>query len=1181
MQKRIRELAQGKIDKEAPIVRFPETKIERKVLEGQSVDGFFLIQSENGVPLKGFVYASGARMKCLTPRFEGEEAVIRYEFHSEGLTEGDIQKGDFTIICNQGEYNLSFVVTITGPHAQTSFGEVRSLKDFAALSKEHTKEALRVFSSGVFPKLLSKKNPKETLCYRAFVSEHPTLHDMEEFLLAVKCREQTDFSLQESTLSFYEVKASAVEYANLCVDTPGWIEIEASSEDPFLVLKKTSFTADDFIGKTLQVPFFIDASAMHAGKNFGAITFTSIHKSERLLIMATSEEKDHVGNLSKIEVQKGRVLITKLYIDYRLKKLSTGEWTAKTIDCLKHLQAIEEDNPWFALMQAQCLLVNRQTEDALWILDEFKKNAPDRTTPLYGYYLYLTTLAQREPVYVDKMTEQISVIARSYPKDPVLFWVLLFLKEEYCNENDKRLKALEERFLSGSNSPFFYMEAYYVFWSDPYQLVKLERFEIQVLFWAARQGALSKDLAIQIMTLTATKRSFDAVLYRLLCLAYECFPKEETVSTVCAYLIRCQCFSHSFFHWYEKGIALNLRVTGLNEAYVLSANWEEIQTLPKVIRGYFQYHSHISYEKKAALFANILKNKESDPELYISYRKQMELFAMEQIEAGHIDENLAKLYDELLTQGLLNRDMAGDMAELFFRHRVRVSNPNIAFVNVLHAQCKKVQRVPVADGEASISLYTTEYVLYLEDNQGKKYAASEDLLELERFLNPSNYLRRCLLLAPDKISYLLRYFDGKKNPLSFSEEDVTPLLTLLESEDITSEYRKRLLPIAVNFFHLRKEEEYVIKYLKQVDFSILGKKERCELIALFLDYKMEEYAYEMLSRFGYEQFDPNGLVSLCTLQIRKISGEEDDFLLALCRQAFRQKKYSTEIVEYLVKYCNAGTDTLTALWKSAMQLEVDTASLEERLLMQMLYTCDLSPDADDIFDSFCAHGGRDLIRQAYLNFLSHQYFVKEAVVSYRVFEQIRDRKKEGKEVSDVCRLALLKNDSDKKEFTEEELKDIERELSVFTEREWYFPFYKKFPNRLQQEFQLYDKTFVEIREDPKKRMVIHYIVGEEQKEYQAEDMVNMYGGIFVKSFVLFFGDSISYYITQETDNSSVVCESAVLANNDVYGEYHESRFDLLNAILLEQTIGDEKELMKKLSEYERQTGFVKEHFTLL
>ncbi len=58
--------------------------------------------------MRGIIYSSNPRMECLTPQFEGEEVRIRYQFHSEGLIEGDIQKASFFIVCNQG--NITFLL---------------------------------------------------------------------------------------------------------------------------------------------------------------------------------------------------------------------------------------------------------------------------------------------------------------------------------------------------------------------------------------------------------------------------------------------------------------------------------------------------------------------------------------------------------------------------------------------------------------------------------------------------------------------------------------------------------------------------------------------------------------------------------------------------------------------------------------------------------------------------------------------------------------------------------------------------------------------------------------------------------------------------------------------------------------------------------------------------------------
>ena len=127
----------------------------------------------------------------------------------------------------------------------------------------------------------------------------------------------------------------------------------------------------------------------------------------------------------------------------------------------------------YLLMKAQVLIINRQRQEAEWILDEFKKDWADRKAPIWGYYLYVMTLMEREPSYVDRMTKEIEMIFHENPDSVLLFWVLSFLKEEYYNNNAQKLKAIEYWVMKGNTSPYLYLEAYYLIWQDPYLLTKL------------------------------------------------------------------------------------------------------------------------------------------------------------------------------------------------------------------------------------------------------------------------------------------------------------------------------------------------------------------------------------------------------------------------------------------------------------------------------------------------------------------------------------------------------------------------------------------------------------------------------------------------------------------------------------------------------------------------------------
>ncbi|MDE7063406.1 MAG: hypothetical protein K2O73_09215, partial [Lachnospiraceae bacterium] len=158
MRKRIQRLAQGRFDEAQPSLSFSSDKIELEVIEGQKIAGTFTITVSNQVPAKGIIYTSNPYMECLTPEFEGTEATITFQFHSEGFHEGDIQKGEFYVICNQAEYNLSFVVSVTKPYANSSVGRIRTLKDFARLAQTDYMEAFRIYASVGFRYILKEQD---------------------------------------------------------------------------------------------------------------------------------------------------------------------------------------------------------------------------------------------------------------------------------------------------------------------------------------------------------------------------------------------------------------------------------------------------------------------------------------------------------------------------------------------------------------------------------------------------------------------------------------------------------------------------------------------------------------------------------------------------------------------------------------------------------------------------------------------------------------------------------------------------------------------------------------------------------------------------------------------------------------------------------------------------------------
>ncbi len=1184
MRKRIGQIARGKFEYAKPLLSFSEEFIDLSVTEGKDEPGSFSIKCNNQMKIRGIVYSTNPRMECLTPQFEGEEVRIRYQFHSEGLVEGEISEGSFVIVCNQCEYSLSFCAKITKLYAESSIGVIKNLYDFSCLAKENWQESYQLFYNKNFENIINVNEVKERMIYKGIVSAKPSNQNLEEFLIGIQKKKAVEISVDKNSEQFLEIEETVKSSFTISKDNWGYVEIRLSTDCDFIRLSKPIIFTDDFIGSTYEYDFIVDYESMHEGKNFGRIYIKSAYQSYSIDIVASRkshsrEEIEENTDSVKVEIEECKVGIMELYQAYRLKRIVTGVWANETIEILNHLHALDPDEYMYVLMKAQAYIVNRQRQEAEWILDDFKREWADHKAPIWGYYLYLMTLMEREPIYVDKMTHEIELIFYENPDSKLLFWVLLFLQEQYYNNNSRKLKAIEYWVLKGCSSPYFYLEAYYLIWQDPYLLNKLDKFQIRILRWAIKQHALTKEIASQIFEIVEVSRSFDKTIFRIMCAAYETNPKPEYIGLMCSYLIKGQQYQSEYHEWYEKGIELELRITGLYEAFLLSMDERKVISVPKIIQMYFQYDSTLSYKNMAVLYNNIIAAKDSNVEVYQKYRRAMGKFAMEQVELGHMDDNLAVLYEDMLDLGLVNEELAKELANIIFTCKLVVFDRKMVRAIIYQRQIEDPQIVPIVNQAAYFQLFSNEYVILFEDEKGQRYVGSVSY-RLQKLMETEKYINKCIELAPDEIAYIISVFNSKQSYLTFTEEDKQYFPRILFGRETSSEYKAQMAPEILKYYQTCQYDEIIKEFLAKTDFDKLTSEARKYLLDMLVWNRMYDVAYELIQKYGIDQISTSSKVTLAVYEINKVE-EADDFLLGLVEQTFLSKKYNDTILTYMCKYYNGPTDTMIELWHSSRVFEIETFELEERIINQLVYVEGNLKSAFDIFINYYKAGGRDLSVLAYLSACAHEYFVDDCPMESELFDIIENRYICEKELNDACKLALLKHLSTVKDITLGQYKIEDELLSEFTCRNMNFAFYKKLDRSLILKYHFYDKVFLQYKGKPGSHVVLHYSRDEDGQDFIVEDMIDVYDGIYVRSFVMFFGEMIQYYISEELDNKVEVTESNRLSNNDIYGEDDESRYNLINQIIISNTLQDETSMYRDMKQYVGYNEVTKQIFKLL
>lgn len=1178
---RIGQIAAGRFNGTKPILAFSEETIDLSVIEGRSEAGSFVIESTNQIKICGIVYSTNPRMECLNPHFEGEKVRIRYQFNSKGLTEGDACEGKFVIVCNQIEYSLSFCARITRLYAEASTGAVKSLDDFTRLAASNWDEAYHLFYNRNFLNTIPYDNVYERLTYEGFACARPSGQNMEEFLIGVNKKKPVSISVDKSEEIFMASKEPQSGCFTITKDNWGYTEIRLRTDCEFIKLSKPVLTHDDFIGKTYLYEYIIDASAMHAGRNFGRIYIDGVYQS--FTIDITAGVRDDDGSISGIDVTKDikecMVGIMELYTGFRLKRIVTGVWANETISILNHLHALMPDEHMYELMKAQAFIINRQRQEAKWILDDFKHSNPDKKAPIWGYYLYLMTLLEREPSYIDNMTHEVELIFYENPDSVLLFWVLLFLRDQYFDDNAGKLKDIKYWVLRGCSSPYLYIEAYYLISQDPYLIKELSVFELRILSWAVKKKALTKELAGAIFEAVDLAGGFDNRVYELLTAAYEICPEAEYVGIICSYLIKGHKNDTCFHKWFELGIDNKLRLTGLYESYLITMDDRQISPVPKIIQMYFSYDNKLPYRKLAVLYNNIIAAKETEPEVYHKYRKAMGRFAMDQAQLRHIDDNLAVLYEDMLELGFINEELSAAFSDIIYTHKLIVFDKRIVRAIIYQNEMKEPQIVPVTDQCAYFELFSNDYVILFEDSRGYRYVKSISY-RLQRLMDAEKYLDRCISLSPDRPQYIVSYFKNVRDYSDFTKGDLKLFKPVFYSESFSDSYKAVMGYRILKYCQLHDYEDYVRPFLQSIDFDILQKDARKYLIDMLVSNRLYEKAYDMAMEYGIDMLAAASQVVLCENAL-KVQHVDDDFMVQLAISAFKTGKYSDLVLKYLCENYTGPTDELINLWHAADKFSISSMKLDERILEQGIYTQIEPEKISDIFLEYYKRAGNDKLILAYISLVAHGYLHSGRCKADFIFDIIEKRFIGNRTLNDACQLALLKHFAEKTDITQAELEIEDTLLKYYIYNNMYFDFFARLDYRLLKKYFIYDKAFLQYESTPGAHVVLHYSRDEDGEEFNSEDMVEMYDGIYVKAFVIFFGELIRYYITEEHDNSIEVKESNRLTCSNIPGDNDHSRYNLINEMIISDTLSDETTLKSNIDEYKRLDAATKQLFKLI
>ncbi len=1128
---------------------------------------------------------NGNRIIIENETFVGNEAVINYRVSAVGLAAGEKIQGTVAVVSNCGEFSMPCEFDVVDEYIMSSVGKISNLFHFANLVQQNYDEALAVFTNESFERIFIKDNLNLQAVYEGLVRGRDIKNALEEFLIYANKKKRLTYTLKgtEADGRYEDVSANFAD--KLIIQKSGWGygRLHIKTDGDFITAAKNILTTEEFVGNSYELSYLIDYTKLHAGNNYGSIT-VSVHDMELVYNITV-----HQGGIQSDDtvrtIKKSILELTDKYFGFRMKKMSTDSWARYSMQLIEIMSELDDSNDFVKLLRAQILIAEKKPEEAVGFINEVGSRlraGKKKQEFLYCYYLYVRTLYSKNTAVTKDAIEEIEEFYKK-SHDVRIMWILLYLDEEYMVNKSLRLARIKEQYAKDARSPFFYYEACAVFNEQPGLLRVLNYFEIQALWWGCRNGMINIKLAEQLARLVSAERKFNPVLFRVMEYVCDKFNKTELLEVLCRYVVANTAPNRKYFKWYEKGVVEGFEFDGLYEAYMNTLERTD-EAIPNSVALYFAYNGELECDRKAFLFANVLKNESQYSGIIKNYVAQIKTFARGQLDKGNISEDLAYIYKRVLEKSDINRNNAQNILDIqltkMLTCKADILRKHLSAVIIRHKELNKESYYKPEDGVVYFTEYSDDVAILFEDEYGDRYVAEAGDYECRGLLNQVHYVKKGLELAPESLENALYIIEKKSGHYN---KNLTVLYEcIIKSDEVKLRYRNYIYRRMIDYYSDNNDGDRLDYYLKNADVKSLEPRERTKVLELFLIQGLYNEAYELIKQHGYDNISTNRLMRLCTIRLREQDMlKEDTFFTGLCTYVFNCSKYGEAILLYLLKFYVGSTRALFRLWSASKDFGVDTTSIEGRLIVQMLFTEVYLADSMDVFESYYAKCRGDIVTRAYFNSRTYLYLAQDMVIDERIFACIEKEYIGGYELSDIGKMALLKYYSEQEELNDKAFGIAKLFVEELHKKGYIFAFYNRFAEKFALPFALRDKLILEYKTGKGKYVELKYMFDSEETEevtYHTEVMEESFEGTYARPFVIFYGEKLKYYISENEEAEAGLTESGTREMLSLNMEGEPGRYGLLNEICSARELKDEQTLIEAMKEYEKKVRFVEEFF---
>lgn len=1180
MKERIYQLAHGAVQYDKPMIAVAQSSIQDNVTEGTIQRAEISVKSENGVPIRGFLYSSHARAYVRQDQIIGTRGQIALEINATGLVSGEQIRGQVQFVYNGGEMILPYCFHVVKGQGQETENELETIQDFVEMAKSEPVKAIHLFASEKFLHLPFMKRESWKGLYRGLLEGGSEERAMEEFITSVGEKETVRLSLEEQRSVFVDPEKDTCGEVLIKKNTWGYASLVFESDSPWIVLEKKRGFAHDFMDGQMSLHYALDEKYLHNGNNIGRITVQTIDQTlTHEVFVKKGTRKTEKRRMKRADWIK----LEQLYLEYQDKTYEDKSVLAimegEVASLIKH----NPDELRLYLLRAWLYMEQNQGEQAEKLLSWVKEPvAQNRESQLENYCLYLflnAVLTGEQAAFVNM---QKLVHKHFEEKESVILALLeLQVNPEYTKKPEIALDFLRKQFEKGSRSPLVYSMACRIYSHEPGLLHQMDGFEIMVFFYGAKRKIIDKNLVLAMLEKPLVQKRYIPAYFMMLTKLYEYVEEDVLLSAICSLLIKTGSAGESYFKWFQKGVERDLKLTSLYEYYLYSVPEEYEESLPQAILMYYSYQNELDNKGRLLLYSNILKYHGIGSKLYESYSVQMEEFAIGQLLEGNISEKLVPLYGTILHPDIVDGTLAEGLPDLLFAKKIKTECGFAKHLVIRYPQLKKETVVSVKNGIGCVPVYTKNAVILIEDSFGKRYV--DEKIVAEPLMYDRRLLKKCEELCPGHLMMRLAKVEELEDRSIQTKEQLELVKSLLLEERLEDEYRQFLLSRLIQYVYTSNDIKSLDcdSLFMELDASTLSEEERICVVEILIRGEYYLVAYQLVRTYGYDRIKMEYLLKLAVRMIQEKLYEKNEFLVGLCYYLFVHNQYNACTLSYLASFYNGLTNSMYKLLAKIRKSNADTKDLTERVLAQILFT-EQYDKIDQVYQWYCeGKQAMEEMRMAYLVLKCDAYFMEREKVEPEKILAVEQLllEKEWEEIPSVCNFALLTLYSRQKSLTDKEKKIAGEVIKLLVSEGKILACFSTLAKEVELPYELEGRVILEFRKAAAKRVVAE---GKRLPDGipMKRELLQIYPGVFIKTFLLFEDEKIDLLFTCQMENGKQETEVKQISGGRVHIR-KGSRFEQLNQMMRFERQKEWSKLEESLKEAEITDGIIEKLFPMI